>query len=149
LPRPADARDEPADAADDQAVAAVGFTGVAVEAIDGGGADSDQELVVPGSRPLHLLDAEDAGRSVAVVDDGFHIERKSGMLCAGRGDSAVCDLLAWYSALAAGAGTDPTHRANPARLPALCHSGMVLGGVSGGSPGRGPGAWEGLRWVTG
>lgn len=79
-PRPADARDKPADAADDQAVAAVGFPGVTVEAIDGGGMDSDQELMVPGSWPLHLLDAEDVGRPVAVVDDGFHIGTESGMV---------------------------------------------------------------------
>jgi hypothetical protein len=57
---------------------------VAVEAVDGGGADSDQELVVPGSRALHLLDAEDVGRPVAVIYDGFHINRESGTVRARR-----------------------------------------------------------------
>ena len=35
-------------------------------------------------RPRHLLDAEHPGRPVAVVDDGFHINRKSGMVRARR-----------------------------------------------------------------
>jgi hypothetical protein len=57
---------------------------MAVQAIDGGGADPDQQLVVPGNRPLHLFDTEDVRRPVTVVDNGFHVNTESGTVRARR-----------------------------------------------------------------
>ena len=80
LPGAAETGDKPTNAADEQAVTPVGFTGVAIEAVDRGGADPHLELVIPGGRPFHLIDAENLGRTVVVIDDGLHDPRKSGMV---------------------------------------------------------------------
>src|SRR5258708_39425857 len=58
LPRPAEAGDKPTDAAGDEGAVAGGFASVAVQAVDGGGADSGQGAIVPRSRPPPPLDAE-------------------------------------------------------------------------------------------
>ena len=44
----------------------------AVRPSDGRGVDSDEDLVVLGHRPLDLLEPQDLGRPVPVVDDRSH-----------------------------------------------------------------------------
>jgi hypothetical protein len=49
-----------------------GYAKVGIGLGDGRGADPDEDFVVLGRGPLDVLDAENLGRAVPVLDNGFH-----------------------------------------------------------------------------
>ena len=71
-PWSADTKDKAADEGDGMATASVGVASRAIQPVDRGGADPDQDFVGAGYRPLDVFQSQDVGRPVAVVDHGSH-----------------------------------------------------------------------------